>query len=374
MPLLKPVPSQELPGGPNLLQSPFWALFKSRFGWKPHAFLLGELPLLLLERELSAGFSLVYAPHPFDGARQTVQSCWSELKDELTGYLKGGVTGGLKGELKESRPQRRICLRLDLPWELGSVNISELPGAWGLHGLRKAVADIQPPSTVIMPVEESEEKQLAAMKSKTRYNIRLAGRKGVVTRLESPEFIDTWYDLYRETAVRDRISIHSREYYRGLFTAAADSDDRTDSALAAKAAGSKDGVKAPRLHIISARHEGDLLAALIIAVYGGRATYLYGASSDQKRNLMASYAAQQAAISLARDEGCSSYDLFGIPPADDPRHPMHGLYRFKTGFGGRIIHRAGAWDLPLSPTIYPVYRQAELLRDFYYKRLKKHKV
>lgn len=366
MPLLKPVIPQELPGGSNLLQSPFWALFKSRFGWKPHAFLFGELPLLLLERRISAGFSLVYAPHPFDTARQTVQSCWSELKDELTGYLKGGVKG--------ARRQRGICLRFDLPWELGSVETSELPDLWGLQGLKKAVADIQPPSTVILPVEESEEKQLAAMKSKTRYNIRLAGRKGVVTRLEKPEFIDTWYDLYRETAARDRISIHSREYYRGLFTAATDSGGNPESPAAGKAPGAGNGGKAPRLHIISARHEDDLLAALIVAVYGSRATYLYGASSDRKRNLMASYAAQQAAISLAREEGCSSYDLFGIPPADDPRHPMHGLYRFKTGFGGRIIHRAGAWDLPLSPTIYPLYRQAELLRHFYYKRLKKHKV
>jgi len=338
MPLLRPVPPEKLPVGDNMLQSPFWAVFKSRFGWQPHAFLFGEAPLLLLERKLPGGYSLLYAPHPFDPDREALSGAW----------------GGFCDALKTLFPRKRICVRFDLPWDIDGKPAGTMLDTWGLNGLVKASMDIQPPSTVIVPLEGTEEEQLAAMKGKTRYNIRLAFRKGVETRLEGPEFIGAWYELYRETAARDRISIHSPDYYRQLFLTA----ERMDTG-------------APDLRIITASHEGDLLASIIVGLYGSRATYLYGASSNNKRNLMASYAAQWTALKLARDEGCGTYDLFGIPPADDPGHPMHGLYRFKTGFGGKVLHRPGAWDLPLSGTVYPLYRRAEYLRNYYFKKLKK---
>lgn len=346
MPLLTPINPHQLPSGSNLLQSPFWALFKSRFGWRPHAFLAGEAPLLLMEKDLPGGYTLLYTPHPFDQAGAEIRPRWKELCGELANFFQG----------------KRLCIRFDLSWEIGEAEAEEKLAEWGMHGLKRAVMDVQPASTVVLPLEGTEEEQLGAMKSKTRYNIRLSSRKGVRTQLEDPGFIDTWYDLYRETAERDRISIHSKEYYRQLFATAQDMQSCQASAYEAPP---------PALRIISARHENDLLAAVIISMYGGRATYMYGASSNQKRNLMASYTVQWEAIRMAREEGCTSYDLFGIPPADDPDHPMHGLYRFKTGFGGHILHRAGAWDLPLNRPVYALYRQVEHVRYFYYKKLKK---
>jgi lipid II:glycine glycyltransferase (peptidoglycan interpeptide bridge formation enzyme) len=74
---------------------------------------------------------------------------------------------------------------------------------------------------------------------------------------------------------------------------------------------------------------------------------------------MATYALQWHAMQLARAEGCGTYDLFGIPPSGDASHPLHGLYRFKTGFGGRVLHRRGCWDYPLQPE-YRGCRGAEL--------------
>ena len=111
-----------------------------------------------------------------------------------------------------------------------------------------------------------------------------------------------------------------------------------------------------------AEHEGDVLAGIVTLFRGKEAVYLYGASSDRKRNLMAPYALQLKAMEDAKAYGCSEYDLFGIPPNEDPSHPMAGLYRFKTGFGGRIIHRPGSLDYPCRPLIYHLFRAAETLR------------
>jgi lipid II:glycine glycyltransferase (peptidoglycan interpeptide bridge formation enzyme) len=99
--------------------------------------------------------------------------------------------------------------------------------------------------------------------------------------------------------------------------------------------------------------------------------YLYGASSNEHRNLMAPYALQWAALRDSRDRGAVEYDLFGIPPTDDPAHPMHGLYRFKTGFGGDRIHRHGAWDRVFRPVVWTLWTRLDALRIWYFKVWKK---
>ena len=83
------------------------------------------------------------------------------------------------------------------------------------------------------------------------------------------------------------------------------------------------------------------------------------------------YLLQWQAIRDAREVGCGSYDVYGIPPANDPHHPMYGLYRFKTGFGGTLIHRCGVYDAPVKPGLYRLFRVVEKGRQFYYKRLRK---
>ena len=116
------------------------------------------------------------------------------------------------------------------------------------------------------------------------------------------------------------------------------------------------------LILYTAEHENDVLAAIIVLYRGKHATYLYGASSNNKRNLMAPYALQWRVMQDAKIYGCTQYDLFGIPPDENPDHPMAGLYRFKTGFGGKIIHRPGSWDYPYKPLLYFLFSTAERLR------------
>jgi lipid II:glycine glycyltransferase (peptidoglycan interpeptide bridge formation enzyme) len=113
------------------------------------------------------------------------------------------------------------------------------------------------------------------------------------------------------------------------------------------------------------------LASIITLFCGNEAVYLYGASSNEKRNLMPAYSLQWRAINDAIAFGCDRYDFYGIPPTNDESHPMHGLYRFKTGFGGSIVHRVGSYDIVLRPVLYFGYRFAEGARSFWFKKIVK---
>ena len=127
---------------------------------------------------------------------------------------------------------------------------------------------------------------------------------------------------------------------------------------------------APLITVYIASHEGENLASIITLFSKSEAVYLYGASSNAKRNLMPAYLLQWTAICDAKSYGSVVYDFYGMPPSDDKNHPMYGLYLFKTGFGGRIVHRPGSLDFPLSP-LYAPYAFAESARAFYHKRIKK---
>ena len=336
----------DLGGARALLQSGFWGAFRRQLGWRARAFRCGYrggvFGLLVLVRRIAAGMELAYVPHGPQLSEPAVQPerFLLELAEALRPYLG-----------------RSLLLRYDLPWGVEGLG-NRPPSLQSSGGLHRAPIDIQPPSTVILDLSGSEEQLLAAMKSKTRYNIRLSAKKGVeistipAEQLESA--LSEWYGLYRETARRDRITLHEEAYYKSLFALA----------------GSY-GAGAPQLFLLTARHDGQLLAGIIVALMGEGAWYLYGASSDRKRNLMPSYGLQWRAIRLAREQGCRFYDLFGIPPSDDPQHPMHGLFRFKTGFGGRVLNRLGCYDVALRPLSYRLYRAAEGLRSTYYRRWRK---
>ncbi len=357
---LEPVSLREIDGHDVLLQTGFWGDFKSLFGWSPLAFRMnGRVPLLALTRRLPGGLSLCYLPH---APLATTQANWNEY------FLRS-----LSAQLVEHLPKGCLFIRYDLPW--GVEGEGKAPAALGAP-FRKAPMDIQPASTVVVDVRPSEEALLARMKSKTRYNVRLAQKHGVSVSEGADADLEAWYELYRETAARDRIAIHPFSYYRRLF-------DLARGKIGPRAGGEKrewweidrpapEGPRwRPDIRLLLARLNGELLAGIIVALHERRATYLYGASSNANRNLMATYLLQWEAMRLAKHEGCESYDLFGIPFRDDPSDPMYGLYRFKTGFGGRIVNRPGSWDYPLLSSAYALYRRAEAVRRWYYKRFKK---
>jgi lipid II:glycine glycyltransferase (peptidoglycan interpeptide bridge formation enzyme) len=363
---LEPVDPALLPA-PNLLQSGFWSAFKESSGWKALSFMIHctaddhamDVPLFVLCRPLAAGYGIAYSPHgPAPSQPLPGRPC-----DCLEALSKA---------LKPLLPEKTLFIRFDVPW--GTTGEFNFPEAL-CRPLKKAVYDVQPPDTVIIDLTPSAEELLAGMKPKTRYNTRLAEKKGVRVYEAGPDELPRWYSLYQETARRDGISIHEKEYYEKLFhsadkSALTDKSASTDESANKAAAGSYAG-QTPLMHLLFAEAEGTLLAGLIVAVFGTQAYYLYGASADQMRNYMAPYALQWEAMRLAKREGALSYDLFGIPPANDPSHAMYGLYRFKTGFGGEILHRPGSYDYPLKFFTYRAYRLAEAARTWYYKSFRK---
>ncbi len=336
---VRPAPREALEGSPELLQSPFWADFKGAHGWTAHVFDVGfrdaRFPLLVLTRRLLKLLRLAYVP-------------FGPTFDPVDG--RGPFLASLASALRPLLPRGTFLLRFDLPWDRSGSSPAEGPGA----KLRKAPDDIQPPATVLVDLRPPEEEILAGMKPKTRYNVRLAAKRGVEVVTGTAADFESWYELYRETSRRDGIAIHAPSYYRGLFEAAA------------ACAG-----PAPTVQLLLAKAGGELLAGNIVLFWKYTAIYLTGASSGSKRNLMPTYALQWEAIRRAKAAGCLVYDLYGIPPEPEPSQAMFGLYQFKTGFSPRILQRWGCWDAQLLPVASTPYAVAERLRMAWHRGVKK---
>jgi lipid II:glycine glycyltransferase (peptidoglycan interpeptide bridge formation enzyme) len=262
---------------------------------------------------------------------------------------RGGLLRGIADALRPHLPRGTIFIRFDLPWEKNG----EAPDLTG-RGVRKAGGDIQPSSTVVVDISPSPEEILSGMKPKTRYNIRLSAKKGVIVSEGADRDMAAWYEVYRETSRRDRIAIHGLGYYEDLFRSSREYPG-----------------SAPKVTLLLARADGGMLAGNIVLLWKKTAIYLTGASSGEKRNLMPTYALQWEAMKRAKESGCTSYDLYGVPPKPDPGHPMFGLYQFKTGFSDTVLERWGAWDVPFRGAAYVAYAAAESVRLFLFRVARK---
>jgi lipid II:glycine glycyltransferase (peptidoglycan interpeptide bridge formation enzyme) len=209
---------------------------------------------------------------------------------------------------------------------------------------------VQPRRTLIVDVAPEEDEILAAMKSKTRYNIRLAGRRGVTVREGGEADLSAFCDLMAATSDRNEFGVHSPAYYE----------------LAYRLFVPRDWAR-----LLLAEVDGEPVAALMVFAMGQQAWYFYGASGDAHREKMPTYLLQWEAIRWSRSRGCTEYDLWGVPDEDsdtleaefmERSDGLWGVYRFKRGFAGRLTRTAGAWDRPQRPLLYWLYCQAVSLR------------
>lgn len=171
----------------------------------------------------------------------------------------------------------------------------------------------------------SEEELLRSFKSKCRYNIGLAKRKGVSCTVYGRERLEDFQRLMEETGERDGFRVRSREYFGRMMDALGD-----------------------RCRLYLCEYEGQALSGAICIQYGGRTCYVYGASSAAHREVMPNYLMQWEMIRWAVGSGCSIYDFQGVPCWYDPEHPNYGVYRFKTGFNGRLAIYAGEFRMVFS--------------------------
>lgn len=414
---IKEIAETELTNTGSFLQTPFWANFKSFHGWSNKRFLVAvditqaykdiygnsekvcddknyltkddkiiktfEISVLI-RKFFKQKLSIAYVPL----SPKLLFNCTSDEKLD-NAFTEEGVSlidetivtaetqtiefanflNDLAIILKNYLPKNTICVRFDPAIEFTDPFIRDnfnqgvkMVCFADRLKLRKNRVDIQPPDSTLINLLDSEEEILEKMKSKWRYNIRLAEKKGVIiekidgSNEKLSEYIDIFYELYKTTAERDGIGIHSKSYYLDLLKQSSEQI--------------KEGKDVPLVSLYFARHEEDYLASIITLFSKTESVYLYGCSSNVKRNYMPSYLLQWNAIKGAKSYGSSYYDMYGIPPTDDDKHPMHGLYLFKTGFGGKNIHRPGSFDVPIS-LFYSVYNLIEKFRAFYYKKIKK---
>ncbi len=352
-------------GNANLMQSAPWGEFKWRRGHLRRRLILstaqGRVALLGITRPVGPEQTCLYVPFG------------PELR--LEPEERGPVLEATAEAIGPKLPKNCVMVRFDLPWAspytdpdyydhdgewLGPpqdrIRELRMNAATESRNLRKAPTDLNPPDTVVIDLRRREDELLAAMRPKTRYNIRVAGRHGVSVTEMGLEGLEAWYRLYSETSERKSIVCEEESYFRDLFMTIGASDR-------SRPAGAEAPVfAATSLHLYGAWKHGRLLGGIITAHHRRRAYYLFGAQSSEDRAAMPSYALQWHAIRRAKAAGCRWYDMFGIPPSGDAYHPMHGLYRFKIGFGGRKAHYSGTWDYPFSVDSYDelVQRQSAL--------------
>jgi lipid II:glycine glycyltransferase (peptidoglycan interpeptide bridge formation enzyme) len=327
----------------HLLQTSAWGELKSTYGWRAERFVVRDGQRLLagaqvLYRRLIPGFQIAYVPKgpvvdPADRAACRAlfdalhRRCRSQhiflLKIEPDEYLRDG-----------SDETQRIKAR-----------------QWVSDGFQPGKQTIQPRRTILIDLGVEEAVLLKRMKSKTRYNIRLAGRKGVQVRDGVDADIHAFTQLMAITGNRNDFGVHMPAYYERVYALFA------PSGLA-------------RLFI--ATYQDRPIAGVMAFACGHKAWYMYGASADEHRDRMPNYALQWAAIRWAKGRGCHTYDLYGVPDQDEETLEAHftersdglwGVYRFKRGFGGRIVRSVGAYDVVYNRPLHWLYHQALRMRQ-----------
>ena len=326
---------------PHILQSWAWGEFKSRHGWRTTRLLFEEggetvAAALVLRRKLPRlPVSILYVPkgptldwRRADLAKQVVQELASLARRERALFVKIDPDVYYSGDAPAFSPR---------PTQ--ATAIGEMLESLGW---RTSAEQIQFRNTLLLDLERQEDELLAAMKQKTRYNVRLAARRGVSVRSigadhsqsERDAALSQFYQLYAETGRRDGFAIRPPDYYRDAW------GSFLDRGLA---------------QLFLAEFEGEAIAGLNLFVFGPTAWYMYGASSNRERKRMPNYLLQWEAIRWARERGCGLYDLWGAPDDLDESDPMWGVVRFKLGLGGQLARGLGAWDYPVSRAGYWLY-------------------
>lgn len=333
--IIHPVPEEwdsyvEAQGG-HVLETSRWGRLKRAFGWSDEIVTLEQhgriaAGALALYRRLPLGLgTIAYVP------RGPIVD-WEDraLVEDLLEALDAAA-----------RRRRAVLLKLEPDIESGPIMRDRLARL----GLRPSPHSVQPPRTILLNIDGTEDDILARMNQGTRRKIRTAAKREVIVRRDNQDGLAAFNALMAITGQRDSFGVHSPEYYRTALDLFA-----PDNAA-----------------LLIACYQERALGGLMAYALGKRAWYFYGASSNEERERMPNYALQWEAIRWARERGCTEYDLWGIPDEDEAAleaqfqtrdDGLWGVYGFKRGFGGRVWRAVGAWDRVYNPVMYAMYRLA----------------
>jgi len=365
---------------PHFLQTYEWGQVKAKYGWTPlytiwdadgkwkvesdpnqlstvHSPVAAALILKrqILRNGFAARVSILYSPK-------------GPLLDWANEDLRNRVLDDLPSLAKK---QGAIFLKMDPDVVLGKgvpsgvdavvdSNGQAILSDLKRRGWEYSSDQIQFKNSMLIDLRLSEEELLARMKQKTRYNIRLAEKKGVVLRIGTSKDFEGLYQMYAETSVRDGFVIRAEDYYKTVWTAFRVNESSPISNLQSPIPNLHSPIPTPQLPFAEpfiAEVANEPVAAIVVFYFAGRAYYVYGMSRDRHREKMPAYLLQWEAVKRAKALGCTVYDLWGAPDVFDESDSMWGVYRFKEGLGGQVVRTLGAWDFAPNPLWYKLYSE-----------------
>ena len=277
----------------SFLQSWAWGELQKAEGVKYWRLSEQDQVALVIKREMKLGKSWLYVPRGKLGG---------ELLEKIVGL---------------ARKEKAVFVRVD-------SQITSPPARW-----RKAKQEVQPRETLVVNLSKTEEELLGEMRAKTRYNIRLAAKKGVTVRFsKEKKYLERFLELAKEVTGRSEFNYHSPTHFEKMLEVLG---------------------KADMLELAAAEYQSDILAVHFLIYFSDTVTYLHGASSSQRREVMAPHLLQWESMRRAKQMGFKYYDFWGVG-AQWP-----GITRFKEGFGGERREYAGAYDLALDKFWYWLY-------------------
>lgn len=301
--------------GKDFLQSRSWADFQKEFGNIVYNISERDFDLNIIEYKLPIVGKYLYVPRRDFSSKEELRSVVELAKDKNIGWI-----------------------RLDI----SNKRVHELIHELGL-GVKKAPHDMQPRQVFKIDISKDENGLMSEMKPKTRYNIRLAKKKGVKIK-KGKKYIDDFLRLVKLTSERQGIVSHPDNYYRKM-------------------------IEIPEVELYAAEHEEKIIAANIVSFYRETATYLHGASDNDYRNVMAPFLLQWQTILDAREKNCKFYDFGGVK-TDSNDNSWAGITRFKLGFSKNTkqLDLMGSYDIVISPLRYSMYRFLQRLNLFFKRR------
>lgn len=325
------------PDGGEVLQTKVWGEFKGRHGWQPRYFIFKfdhvQVAALFLTRQVKGLGQVWYCPK---GPGVVTAKQFLQLADMTDTYL-------------QNLPGAPFLVKFEPEISEDDSVVASLQ-ALGSH-LQKSPRDVHiSRATIKISLKPGPEDILASFKSKTRYNIRLAERKGVTVQAVAPtaKNLDVMYELLRQTQLRAGFLLRSKQYFLDYWQAQ---------------------TEAGQGQLFFANHNGKVLAGAFVTMFDGKAWYKDGGSLREHNELMAPYFLQWEVMRWLKLNGVKTYDLVGVSPDGKS---LTGITHFKEGFGGQMIKFIGTWDLPLNDAKYAFWnRLGERLTLSYHHRAKK---
>ncbi len=338
----------------HLLQTWEWSQVKVKYGWQAMPFVWqatggrrqeAVAAAMVLKRSIPVGgfakkMCVLYVPK-------------GPLMDWEDAALRARVLDDLHTFAKR---QGAIFIKIDPDVALG-MGVPEAEDAVEFNGGQAVRSDlerrgwkfsqdqIQFRNTVLVDLSPSEDEMLGRMKQKTRYNVRLAQKKGVTVRVGTVDDLPLLYHMYAETSVRDGFLIRGEDYYQTVWRI-------FDKSLIANRKSSM-----PFTEPLIAEVNGEPVGAVSMFYFAGQAIYLFGMSRETHREKMPNYLLQWEAMRRAKALGCRVYNLWGAPDEFNESDGLWGVFRFKEGLGGTVSRTIGAWDFTPSPMLYKMYTE-----------------